>query len=96
MLDAGAVKALREQGKSLLPIGVYDVTGEFERGEVVGCCDADGCGDRARARQLQRKRDAAHSQNTFERNRGEARLRGRAGTHPSRQPGPVIGRPLAA
>jgi glutamate 5-kinase len=42
MLDAGAVKALRDQSKSLLPIGVYELTGEFERGEVVGCCAADG------------------------------------------------------
>ena len=42
MLDAGAVKALREQRKSLLPIGVFEVAGEFERGEVVGCCDEGG------------------------------------------------------
>jgi glutamate 5-kinase len=42
ILDAGAVKALREQRKSLLPIGVFDVTGEFERGEAVGCCGPDG------------------------------------------------------
>ncbi|MEO6065347.1 MAG: PUA domain-containing protein [Lysobacterales bacterium] len=41
-LDAGAVKALRDQRKSLLPIGVYEVTGEFERGEAVGCCGPDG------------------------------------------------------
>ncbi len=41
-LDAGAVKALRDQRKSLLPIGVYEVTGDFERGEVVGCCNPDG------------------------------------------------------
>ena len=39
MLDAGAVKALQAGGKSLLPIGVYDVSGEFERGEVVSCQD---------------------------------------------------------
>lgn len=39
MLDAGAVKALLAGGKSLLPIGVYDVSGEFERGEVVACHD---------------------------------------------------------
>jgi len=39
-LDAGAVKALTAQGKSLLPIGVVEVTGEFERGEVVSCRDA--------------------------------------------------------
>ena len=38
-LDNGAVKALREDGKSLLPIGVYDAAGHFERGEVVSCCD---------------------------------------------------------
>ncbi len=41
-LDPGAVKALREQRKSLLPIGVYAVAGEFERGEVVACHDKDG------------------------------------------------------
>jgi len=42
MLDAGAVKALVRNGKSLLPIGVTGVTGEFGRGEVVGCQDPDG------------------------------------------------------
>ena len=41
LLDAGAVKALREDGKSLLPIGVTAVEGSFERGEVVACLDAD-------------------------------------------------------
>lgn len=41
-LDAGAVKALRELRKSLLPIGVTAVGGEFERGELVGCCDEAG------------------------------------------------------
>jgi len=39
MLDAGAVRALMADGKSLLPIGVYDVSGEFERGEAVSCRD---------------------------------------------------------
>jgi len=42
LLDAGAVSALREKSKSLLPIGVYDLSGDFERGEVVGCCAPDG------------------------------------------------------
>ena len=42
VLDAGAVKALREDGKSLLPVGIQTVTGEFERGEVVGLLDSDG------------------------------------------------------
>src|SRR2546428_10844325 len=35
-LDAGAVKALVRDGKSLLPIGVVEVSGEFDRGAVVG------------------------------------------------------------
>jgi len=42
ILDAGAVRALKRDGKSLLPIGVTAVEGSFERGEVVGCVDADG------------------------------------------------------
>jgi glutamate 5-kinase len=41
-LDAGAVKALARDGKSLLPIGVVEVTGEFQRGEVVGVLDPQG------------------------------------------------------
>jgi len=41
-LDAGAVRALAREGKSLLPIGVVGVDGNFERGEVVGCFDDDG------------------------------------------------------
>ncbi len=41
-LDGGAVRALARDGKSLLPIGVVAVAGEFERGEVVGCFDPDG------------------------------------------------------
>jgi len=41
-LDAGAVKALVREGKSLLPIGVTDVRGEFQRGEVVACIDLQG------------------------------------------------------
>jgi len=41
-LDAGAAKALVKDGKSLLPIGVTAVSGEFARGEIVGCVDQDG------------------------------------------------------
>jgi glutamate 5-kinase len=41
-LDAGAVRALVRDGKSLLPIGVHEAAGEFERGEVVVCLDPDG------------------------------------------------------
>ena len=41
-LDAGAVRALTREGKSLLPIGVSACHGRFERGEIVGCFDVDG------------------------------------------------------
>jgi glutamate 5-kinase len=41
-LDGGAVRALTQDGKSLLPIGVVACEGQFERGEVVGCCDPEG------------------------------------------------------
>jgi glutamate 5-kinase len=35
IVDAGAVAKLRDEGKSLLPIGVTDVQGEFVRGDVI-------------------------------------------------------------
>lgn len=41
-LDAGAVRVIRESGKSLLPIGVQAVEGSFTRGEIVSCLDPDG------------------------------------------------------
>ena len=40
-IDAGAVRALCADGKSLLPIGVIAVHGEFARGDVVACIDHD-------------------------------------------------------
>lgn len=42
ILDTGAMHALLHEGKSLLPIGVTDVRGEFERGDVVACLDEQG------------------------------------------------------
>jgi glutamate 5-kinase len=42
VLDAGAVRSLREQGSSLLAVGVTAVEGEFQRGELVTCMDAQG------------------------------------------------------
>ncbi len=42
VLDGGAAAALRDQGKSLLPIGVIEVRGEFARGDVVACMDEAG------------------------------------------------------
>ncbi len=42
VLDAGAVEALRRHGRSLLPVGVRAVEGEFARGELVACVDPEG------------------------------------------------------
>jgi len=42
VVDAGAARAVRQQGKSLLPIGVVQVQGEFARGDVVACVDEVG------------------------------------------------------
>ncbi|MCG7901086.1 MAG: glutamate 5-kinase [Candidatus Thiodiazotropha weberae] len=41
-IDDGAVRVLREQGSSLLAVGVSDVKGDFARGEVVVCLDKQG------------------------------------------------------
>jgi glutamate 5-kinase len=41
-LDAGAVRVLREQGRSLLAVGVREVEGEFQRGALVACLDPEG------------------------------------------------------
>jgi glutamate 5-kinase len=42
VLDAGAANVLTKEGKSLLAIGVVDVQGTFERGDVVACVSGDG------------------------------------------------------
>jgi glutamate 5-kinase len=39
--DEGAVRALK-QGKSLLPVGAYNITGEFDRGEIIAVKDLKG------------------------------------------------------
>ncbi|EED69356.1 glutamate 5-kinase [Comamonas testosteroni] len=41
-VDAGAVSKLRDEGKSLLPIGMIAVEGDFSRGEVIAVRDEDG------------------------------------------------------
>ena len=41
-LDDGAVKVIKEQGRSLLPVGVRSVEGLFTRGEIVACMDESG------------------------------------------------------
>ncbi len=39
-VDAGAVKALTEQGKSLLPVGIKEVKGKFSHGDIISITDA--------------------------------------------------------
>lgn len=41
-VDAGAAAKVRGEGKSLLPIGMTAVFGEFSRGDVIAVRDADG------------------------------------------------------
>lgn len=41
-VDDGAVKALVERGKSLLPSGIVNVSGSFDVGAAVAVCDARG------------------------------------------------------
>jgi glutamate 5-kinase len=42
ILDAGAVKVLKSNGKSLLAVGVKTISGHFERGDLVSCKDESG------------------------------------------------------
>ncbi|KAK42608.1 glutamate 5-kinase [Caballeronia sp. LZ029] len=42
VIDNGAVQKLTADGKSLLPIGVIDVKGAFDRGEVIACVNDQG------------------------------------------------------
>ena len=41
-VDAGAAAKVRDDGKSLLPIGMTTVQGEFSRGDVIAVLDSDG------------------------------------------------------
>jgi glutamate 5-kinase len=41
-LDAGAAQALRQDGRSLLPVGISRVEGNFQRGDLVSCIAPDG------------------------------------------------------
>jgi glutamate 5-kinase len=42
LVDAGAVAAVTEKGRSLLPIGVVQVQGNFNKGDVVALCGPAG------------------------------------------------------
>ena len=41
-LDEGAINAIKASGRSLLPIGVTAVNGEFKRGDIVNCLTPQG------------------------------------------------------
>ncbi len=41
-VDPGAASMVRDSGKSLLPIGMTGIQGEFSRGDVIAIRDADG------------------------------------------------------
>jgi glutamate 5-kinase len=41
-LDEGAVSVIRQQGRSVLPVGVKQVDGKFSRGDLVVCTDLSG------------------------------------------------------
>lgn len=41
-IDAGAARVLRQQGRSLLAVGVKSVSGSFKRGDLVSCIDPEG------------------------------------------------------
>jgi glutamate 5-kinase len=47
VVDAGAARALREEGTSLLPVGVLDVKGSFDAGDAVEIIERDASSDRA-------------------------------------------------
>jgi glutamate 5-kinase len=41
-VDAGALEKLTAEGKSLLPIGMQSVQGDFSRGDIIAICDPQG------------------------------------------------------
>ena len=57
-IDAGAARALREMGRSLLPAGIVAVHGQFDRGDTIMIRD-DGGGEVARGIARYRAADMA-------------------------------------
>lgn len=42
ILDDGAVQAIVNNGKSLLSVGVVEIQGDFDNGDVVECVNSQG------------------------------------------------------
>ena len=79
LVDAGAARALTENGSSLLPAGIVAVEGRFERGDSVGIIGPDGAQLARRYRPLRQRRPDAHPRLPLRPDRGEAGIRVRAG-----------------
>lgn len=45
VVDAGAARALREEGTSLLPVGIVDVLGSFDAGDAVEIAEREASGE---------------------------------------------------
>ena len=41
-IDGGAKRALLKKGRSLLPSGIVDIAGDFDRGDIIAVLDVDG------------------------------------------------------
>ena len=41
ILDNGASEAITKKGKSILPVGITEVEGKFNRGDLITCLDSD-------------------------------------------------------
>lgn len=41
VLDDGAIKVLKNSGRSLLPVGIKAISGNFQRGSLVACVDSE-------------------------------------------------------
>jgi glutamate 5-kinase len=65
-VDEGAVIKLRDEGKSLLPIGVHEVQGEFVRGGVL---DGDGGAGEVEATNAEGGEGRGHGEKVIRRTR---------------------------
>ena len=90
VIDAGAVRALREGGRSLLPAGVCAVEGAFERGETIEVRDPGRVAHRRRHHELRQRRGEPHQRPAERPHCRDARLRLRRGGHPPGQPGALL------
>ena len=88
VVDHGARAALEGGTRSLLAIGIVEVVGEFEKGDVVGIRDAAGPRVRPRADQLRRRRRPAGPRAPHRSGPTGARHRPLRRGDPPRQPGP--------